>query len=58
MGSGLDDWIYWHFFTITINYESSQSITVYDWLHSLLDYECLPFCVTDLVLASSASVAR
>jgi hypothetical protein len=24
MGSGLDDWIYGHFFTITINYASSQ----------------------------------
>jgi hypothetical protein len=50
MGSGLDDCIYWQFFTITINEDSSQSITVYDSLHSLLDYECLPFCVTDLVL--------
>jgi hypothetical protein len=27
MGSGLDDWIYWHFFTNTINYDSSQSMT-------------------------------
>jgi hypothetical protein len=50
-GSGLDDWIYWHFFTITINYNSSQSC------------ECLLFCVTDLVLiyesvTSSASVVR
>jgi hypothetical protein len=26
MGSGFDDWIYWHFFTITINYYSSYSI--------------------------------
>jgi hypothetical protein len=48
-GSGLDDWIYWHF-TITINYNSSQSMTVPDSLHSLLDYECLLFRVTDLVL--------
>jgi hypothetical protein len=24
MGSGLDDWIYWHFFTITINYNRSH----------------------------------
>jgi hypothetical protein len=36
---------------------------VYDSLHSLLNYECLPFCVTDLVLiyesvTSSASVVR
>jgi hypothetical protein len=27
MGSGLDDWICWHFFTITTNYNSSQSVT-------------------------------
>jgi hypothetical protein len=26
MGSGFDDWVYWHFFTLTINYYSSQSI--------------------------------
>jgi hypothetical protein len=63
MGSGLDDWIYWHFYTITVSYDSSQSMTVYDSLHSLPDYECLPFCVTDLVLiyesvTSSASVVR
>jgi hypothetical protein len=23
MSSGLDDWIYWHFFTITVNYDES-----------------------------------
>jgi hypothetical protein len=23
MGSSLDDWVYWHFFTITVNYNSS-----------------------------------
>jgi hypothetical protein len=28
MGSGLDDGIYWHFFTITTNYNSSQLMTV------------------------------
>jgi hypothetical protein len=22
MGSGFDDWVYWHFFTITVNYNS------------------------------------
>jgi hypothetical protein len=43
MGSGFDDWIYWHLFTITVNYACSQSVTVYDSLHSLLDYECLLF---------------
>jgi hypothetical protein len=43
MGSGLGDWIYWHFFTITIIYDSSQSMTVYNTLHSLLDHECLLF---------------
>jgi hypothetical protein len=57
MGSGLDDWIYWHVFAITINYKSSQSLTL--WLHSLLDYECLPFhyhewrITTELVLGSA-----
>jgi hypothetical protein len=30
--------------TITTNYNSSQSMTVSDSLHSWLDYECLPFC--------------
>jgi hypothetical protein len=24
MGSGFDDWIYLHFFAITVNYNSSQ----------------------------------
>jgi hypothetical protein len=43
-GSGLDDWIYWHFFTITINCNSSQSTTAQHSLHSSLDYECLLFC--------------
>jgi hypothetical protein len=43
MGSGLDDLIYWHFFTITINYNISQMMTVSDLLHSLLDYKCLLF---------------
>jgi hypothetical protein len=49
-------------FLITINYDSSQSMTAYDLLHSLQDYECLLFCVTDLVLnyesVTSASVVR
>jgi hypothetical protein len=43
MGSTLNYWIYWHFFTIPINYDSSQSMTVYDSLHSLLDHERLLF---------------
>jgi hypothetical protein len=43
MGSGLDDWIYWHLFTITVSYNSLQSMAVGDSLHSLLDYECLLF---------------
>jgi hypothetical protein len=25
MGSALDDWIYWHFFIITVNYNSSHT---------------------------------
>jgi hypothetical protein len=24
MGSGFDDWVYWHFFTITVNDNSSH----------------------------------
>jgi hypothetical protein len=24
MGSGFDDWIYWHFFAITANYNGSH----------------------------------
>jgi hypothetical protein len=24
MGSGFDDWVYWHFFTIAVNYDSSH----------------------------------
>jgi hypothetical protein len=35
---------------ITIDYNTSQSKRVWNSLHSLLDYECLLFCVTDLVL--------
>jgi hypothetical protein len=34
MGSGFDDWIYWHFFTITINSNSSH-------IHLLLNDVCL-----------------
>jgi hypothetical protein len=41
--SGLDDWIYCISITITINYNSSQSMTDSGSLHSLLDYECLLF---------------
>jgi hypothetical protein len=36
--------------TITLTYNSLHSMYVYDLLHSLLDYERLLFCVTDLVL--------
>jgi hypothetical protein len=43
MGSGLDVWIYWHFFTITVDYDNLKSMTVYDSLHSLLDHDCLLF---------------
>jgi hypothetical protein len=24
MGSGLHDWVYWHFFTVTVSYNSSH----------------------------------
>jgi hypothetical protein len=43
MDSGRDDWAYWYFFTTTLNYDSSQSMTVYNSSHSLLDHEPLPF---------------
>jgi hypothetical protein len=43
MGSGLDDWIYWHFFTITIDSNSPQSMAAYNLLHSLLYHERLLF---------------
>jgi hypothetical protein len=46
-GSGLDDWIHWHFFTITTNYNSSQSLAAYDLLHSLLDYKCEESLLTE-----------
>jgi hypothetical protein len=36
--------------TIIVNYNSLQSMTVYDSLHSLLDYEHILFCVTYMVL--------
>jgi hypothetical protein len=46
-GYGLDNWIYCHIYLqsllITINYKSSQAVTAYDSLHSLLDYKCLLF---------------
>jgi hypothetical protein len=41
-GSGFDDWVC-HFFTITINYDNSQSMTAHDSLHSLLGHEHLLF---------------
>jgi hypothetical protein len=34
MGSRCDDWVYWHFFTITFNSDSLQSVTLYDSFHS------------------------
>jgi hypothetical protein len=30
MGSGFDDWVYWHFFTITLNYNSSNIELLHD----------------------------
>jgi hypothetical protein len=44
MGSRSDEWIYWCSFTITLNSDSLQSLTVYYLLYSLLDHERLPFC--------------
>jgi hypothetical protein len=47
MGSGLDGWIYWRFFTIEIGYDSPQSMPVYDLLHYLLDFKHLLFHLTN-----------
>jgi hypothetical protein len=49
--------------TITVNLNRLQSVTLSDSLHSLLDYECLLYCVTALVpiyewVISSASAVR
>jgi hypothetical protein len=61
-GSGLDDWIYWHSFTITIitahNQWLSKTCSIPYWTTS-----AFPTAVTDLVLiyelvTSSDSVAR
>jgi hypothetical protein len=43
MDSRFDDWFYWHFFTITLNSDGLESMTVYDSLHSLLDHQRLLF---------------
>jgi hypothetical protein len=42
-GSRSDEWIYWRSFTITLNSDSLQSLTVHDSLHSLLDHKRLLF---------------
>jgi hypothetical protein len=63
MCSGFDDWIYWHFFTIAISYNSSQSMTA---TTCSIPYWTTSDCsstVTDLVpiyesVTSSASVVR
>jgi hypothetical protein len=34
MGSGFDDWVLWHFFTITVDYNSSD-------IEALLNDVCL-----------------
>jgi hypothetical protein len=62
-GSGFDDWIYWHFFTITINYNSSnrwasKTRSIPYWTTSVFSS-----AVSNLVLiyesvTSSASVVR
>jgi hypothetical protein len=38
-----DEWIHWCSFTITLNSDSLQLLTLYDLLHFLLDHERLPF---------------
>jgi hypothetical protein len=61
MGSGLDDWIYWHFDYNYDKLKQPQSLAAQDLIRSSLDYEHLLFCMTDLVLiyelvTSSASI--
>jgi hypothetical protein len=41
MNSGVDDCIYLYFFIIKISYDRSQSVTLYDSLHFLVDQKCL-----------------
>jgi hypothetical protein len=60
MGSGLVNWMYWHLFTITTNYDSSQSMAVAPFLAGL---RVSSLRVTDLVLiyesaTSATSVVR
>jgi hypothetical protein len=43
VASRFDDWIFWHFFTITFDSDSLQSMTVYDSLRSLLYHDLLLF---------------
>jgi hypothetical protein len=39
MGSRFDDWVYWHFFTVTTNYYTSQLILIAEAsLHSASPY--------------------
>jgi hypothetical protein len=48
MGSGFDDWVYWHFFTVTINYYSSHTIlTVEVPLHSASHSMTLSLSLSD-----------
>jgi hypothetical protein len=54
MGSGFDDWVYWHFCTIIINYDSLQSMTAYYSLYSLLDDESLLFHCDELRITAHA----
>jgi hypothetical protein len=46
-GSRTDGWIHWCNFIITISYDSSESVTVYDSLSSLMNHERLLFAVTN-----------
>jgi hypothetical protein len=42
-GSRSDEWSFWCSFTITLNFDNLQSMTLYDSLRSFLDQERLPF---------------
>jgi hypothetical protein len=58
MGYKFDDWVYWHFFIITINYDSFQLMTVYDSLRSLLDHERLFFRCDESLFTPSTALER
>jgi hypothetical protein len=62
MGSRLEDWMLWHFFTITTNYNSSQSMTktgsILYWTMSVFSSVVIDLILIYESVTSSASVVR